>query len=433
MSTVLSTPTQSLDMGTLRHQLHLIPDHPRQRLHPDTVVLFDQLMAQMDIKDTLIDIHMHAFTYKNIPRNFVKYPKWIPAAWARAFVKLKSKDFGETFNIDTPHNIIDQSLRKYSHASGQSLRHVVLGLLTMDMERAIDGHLEERFEKQLSNVSHIVQNNRYVVHQLDHISRRDLIPFLAIDPHNPDVLKTFLAAFANGTSLPDVDTSVIESGIFQGIKIYPSLGYVPHHPMLMDLYAICEQKKIPITTHCGGNRTHPSVEKILVSYRKIHEDGTEEDKTQSFILKAEDGKRFTRYFNRPEHWQKILRRYPKLVLNLAHLGSNDEWDAYRSADKTTKAKSSVQQALNLLLEYENVYADFSYAFYTKKNIHAIYETIQQTPALGHKIMYGSDYYMCQIENGEIEDYYQDVRKVFSQDPTLCDHFFVKNAVKFLLG
>lgn len=432
MGTVLSTPTQSLTFDTLRNQMHLIPDDPKQRLHPDTVVLFDQLLTQTDIKDTLIDIHMHAFTYKNIPRNFVKYPKWIPSAWARAFVKLKSKDFGKTFNIDTPHNIIDQLLRKYSHASGQSLRNVVLGLLTMDMERAINGGLEENFESQLNNISQIVKNNRYVVHQLDHTSRRDLIPFLAIDPHNPNALKTFFSAFANGTQLPN-DTSVLESGIFQGIKIYPSLGYVPHHPMLMDLYDICERKRIPITIHCGGNRTHPSVEKILVSYRKIHEDGTEEDKTQSFILKADDGKRFTRYFNRPEHWQKILRRYPNLVLNLAHLGSNEEWDQYRSNNNDIKFKSSVHQTINLLLEYPNVYADFSYAFYTSKNIHAIYKAIQEKPALGHKIMYGSDYYMCQIEKGEIEDYYKDVRNVFNQDPDLCDRFFVKNAVRFLMG
>ncbi len=429
MENVLVTPQQTLDIAALRNQAHLIPDLPRQRLHADTVALFDALLAQTNIMDSIIDIHSHAFTYKNIPKNFIKYPKWIPHKLFLQFSKLISKDFGKTLNIDTPSKIIEQLIQKYSLGSGHTLKNIVVCVLTMDMERAIHGGIEEVYEDQLRGLSDIVRNNRYVVGQVDHACRRDLIPFLAIDPHNPDVLLTFLTAFGNGVS--GIDN--LESGIFQGIKLYPSLGYVPHHPMLMDLYAICEQKHIPITSHCGGNRTHPSVEKIIVSYRKIHDDGSEEDKTQSFIMKADDGKRFTRYFNRPEHWQKILRRYPKLTLNLAHLGSNDEWDDYRSIDSVAKTKSSVQQTLNLLDEYENVYADFSYAFYTKPNINAIFAAIQANPKLKTKIMFGSDYYMCQVEKGNIEDFYNDVRSVFSADTELCDNFFVKNAIKFLMG
>jgi hypothetical protein len=433
MPSILSTPNQSLSIDDLRSKADLIPDLARNRLHPDTVMLFDSLLSQRNIQDTLIDIHCHAFTYKHIPRDFVKYPKWIPESLVREFVKLKSKDFGKTLSIDSPVKIIEQLLTKYNEASHKSIKNVVLGLLTMDMERSIEGGQEEGFNDQLKGIVDIVKDHRFVSGPLDHVARRDLIPFIAIDPHNKDVLWKFLSSFGKGVETPE-DLQLPESGVFQGLKIYPSLGYVPHHPLLMDLYAICERKQIPITSHCGGNRTHPSVEKIEVSYRKINDDGTEEDKIQSFIMKAEDGKRFTRYFNRPEHWQKILRRYPNLKLNLAHFGSNDDWENYRDFPTVKdRAKNSIQQTINLLLEFPNVYADFSYAFYTPKNIQAIFQTIQEKPQLKHKIMYGSDYYMCQIEKGEIGDFYKNVRKVFKQDSELCDHFFVKNAIKFLMS
>jgi len=224
----------------------------------------------------------------------------------------------------------------------------------------------------------------------------------------------------------------IEAGTFQGIKIYPSLGYVPHHPVLMEIFKVCEAKQIPITSHCGGNRTHPSADKIVVSYRKWHDDGTVEDKTQSFLLKNNNGDRFTKYFNRPEHWQKVLKIHPNLKLNLAHFGSNDDWKHFLSDDVNERAKSSVQQTISML-EFKNVYADFSYSFYSMPHVRAIYNTLSYHPVLKKKIMYGSDYYMCQIEDGGLEDYFANVRRIFGDDPDLNDHFFVKNAIGFLMG
>lgn len=40
------------------------------------------------------------------------------------------------------------------------------------------------------------------------------------------------------------------NGIFKGIKIYPALGYFPFDEDLLPLWAYCEQRNIPITTHC---------------------------------------------------------------------------------------------------------------------------------------------------------------------------------------
>jgi uncharacterized protein len=425
---ILITPQQSITLADFHRFAATIHDKPEDRLPSNTVSLFNNLLGRTGINDVLVDIHCHAFTYKNIPRNFIKYPKWIPDQLVRKAAKLLiSKDFGTALDLSQPIKLIDELLRIYHSASGNGLNTVVMGLLMMDMERAISGGVEQGFDGQLSEVKGLVDNYQFSQGQMK-VSGNHILPFLAIDPHNKDVLRMFLSAFVEDMLMryPNIDY-----GTFQGIKIYPSLGYVPHHPLLMEIFKVCEAKQIPITAHCGGNRTHPSVDKIIVSYRKFHPDGSEEDKTQSFILRGEEGDRFTKYFNRPEHWQKILKRHPDLKLNIAHFGSNDDWKLFLSTDINDRAKSGVQQTINLL-QSKNVYADFSYSFYSQAHVNAIFNTLTTHPFLKNKVMYGSDFYMCQIEKGTLLDYYQYVKSVFGRDTEINDNFFVKNAIRFLM-
>lgn len=43
---------------------------------------------------------------------------------------------------------------------------------------------------------------------------------------------------------------------FFGVKIYPSLGYLPSNPQLMEIFGLCEKKRIPVTAHCSGAIVH---------------------------------------------------------------------------------------------------------------------------------------------------------------------------------
>lgn len=426
---VLSSPPQTISVSDFHHYATLIPNRAEDRLPTATAQLFQSLLQKTGIDDTIIDIHCHAFTYKNIPRNFIKYPSWIPPKLVIRAAKLVSKDFGTTLNLSTPVEIVDQLMKIYNQATQSKVKKVILGILTMDMERAISGGVDQNYEGQLSDIQNLQKNYQFNQANLSVTGSSDIMPFLAIDPHNKDVFRMFLSAF-----VPNMPFRYpgIESGIFQGIKIYPSLGYVPYHPVLMEIFKVCEAKQIPITSHCGGNRTHPSADKIVVSYRTWNNDGSVEDKTKSFLLKKDEGDRFTKYFNRPEHWQKVLKIHPDLKLNLAHFGSNDDWKLFLSDDVNERAKSSVQQTIRLL-DSKNVYADFSYSFYSLPHIQAIFNTLSAHPNLKKKMMYGSDYYMCQIEDGGLEDYFANVRRVFGVDIELSDHFFVKNAIRFLMG
>jgi predicted TIM-barrel fold metal-dependent hydrolase len=80
-----------------------------------------------------------------------------------------------------------------------------------------------------------------------------------------------------------------------------------------------------------------------------------------------------------------------------------------------------------------VYADFSYSFYSQAHVNGIFNTLSTHPFLKNKVMYGSDFYMCQIEKGTLADYYKYVKSVFGHDTEINDNFFVKNAIRFLMA
>jgi predicted TIM-barrel fold metal-dependent hydrolase len=422
MSSTLTTPVQSIDANLLNTLKDQIPLGPKQRLTKTTHDVFRDLMTKQDIQNAVIDIHIHTFTNDNVPADFMKFTKWIPPGILKAFISLKSGEFARTFGMKTQQQILDQMYKKYTN-SDPKLDHIFSGLLMMDMQRAIGGGVKQDFHDQILELQVVFNKNHSVNGKV--IKYRDyVLPFLALDPHNPDMFKHFLSAF---TPIGNRDPRLFQdyNAIFQGVKLYPALGYLPYHPDLMEIFAICEEKQIPITSHCGGIRTHPSKKKIDVKYL----DANYKVKSKTIDLKNDKagGKDFAAYFIRPEHWDRVLFKYPNLKVNIAHLGSNDEWMAYRRGD----VNGTVQRTLNLINNNKNVFADFSYAFYKKVNINAIYDLLKKDAFFQKRLMYGSDYYMCQIEKGDLGDYYNNLKEKFGPRKDICDDFFVKNAIRFM--
>ena len=118
----------------------------------------------------------------------------------------------------------------------------------------------------------------------------ELYPFLAIDPRRPGMIEAVLAG-----------TLVSHQGPFYGIKLYPRLGVHPQCADLWPLYAWCEARRIPITTHADQiGFPPPALEKLT------HMDQSD--------------------FGHPRHFVAILERHPDLVIDLAHFGmSNPQW------------------------------------------------------------------------------------------------------------
>jgi len=424
MSFILTTPKQSISKTRMNALKPKMKKSAAERLPKKTQSMFAELLNSSNIDNAIVDIHCHAFTHRNIPEDYLKNVTWVPRGIANVFMNLATGEFAKTYKMDHAKDIVDQMYDIYFDAGGDAMQHVFGGLLMMDMQRAIGGDIEHNYDTQLADVATIVRS-RYqkagrTVKYGDYV-----LPFLALDPHNLDMYRYFVSAFTSKADRSDELPKAV-APIFQGVKLYPALGYLPYHPVLMNVFAICEKLGIPITSHCGGIRTHPSASVIESQY--IDRNG--DIKTKRINLKDDkaNGQKFSEFFVKPEHWDRVLKYYPNLKVNIAHMGSNEEWKAYRKGER----HGTVQRTFNLIKKHKNVYADFSYSFYKKVNIKAIYDAIQEQPYLREKIMYGSDYYMCQVEKGELADYYHNVKEVFRKDTELHDNFFVKNAIRFLM-
>jgi len=296
----------------------------------------------------------------------------------------------------------------------------------MDMERGVGGRIREPFHEQVDEVCRTMNEVDFEHRGHGFKGDRHLLPFLAIDPHNPDVFRYFLSAFIKDYNTT-LSKSLDHSAPFQGVKVYPALGYLPHHPTLMEIFAICEAKGIPITTHTGGYRTHPSYDAVDVKHRKW-KNNTWEDKERRLNLKGSNGERFARFFLDPTHWKdRVLSQFPKLKLNLAHFGNNDEWKEYRDGKP-----SMVRRTLDTIRKYDSVYADISYTFYHKKNLEVINRLMEEDDRMASRIIYGSDFYLCDVEQKEVSAFYAQVYEAM-QRRDIQKKLFYENAVHFLCG
>ncbi|HNY09948.1 MAG TPA: amidohydrolase family protein [Candidatus Wallbacteria bacterium] len=165
------------------------------------------------------------------------------------------------------------------------------------------------------------------------------------------------------------DPEGISSNFFAGVKIYPPLGFDPwpegeaeEIEKVEYLYSYCCEKNIPITAHCND---------------------------EGFIVCGEaDALKYTS----PARWEDVLKRYPKLILNLAHFGRQM---ANPTGDWAVKI-------CGLMLKYDNLYADFSFNGVDPKYYEAMRKLIDRSPQeinekLYKRILFGSDFMMSLLK------------------------------------
>lgn len=128
----------------------------------------------------------------------------------------------------------------------------------------------------------------------------------------------------------------IKSFFFSGIKVYPPLGFNPWPDENADkgipfiktnlLYQFCEERGIPMTTHCSDG-----------GFRVIAED--QDLKTDKDIAS-------------PKNWECVLKNYEKLKVDFAHFGNQGTYAKKRWGEWTGII-------LDYICKYENVYTDLS--------------------------------------------------------------------------
>ena len=356
----------------------MICPHSSDRLSP---ALRDRLQERQPV---LFDLHCHLFHKDHIPDHFLRLK--VPMK-DRVLGKMEQFLHGIVNRTDTDKwsnlayfvnltrsvSMEETALKLFRYYDNHVLfgPHTVICPMMMDFQprpgEGVRGKLQKSYSQQVEDMADL--RDRYP----DRI-----LPFLAIDPRRPGVFEEmFLPAFA--------------SGKFFGIKLYPSLGYLPSHPELLKIYRVCEEKNIPVTVHCGTGAVRSSRFHLKdipgLRYTLSNPEGPAEETTESRWLFT--GKAFAEYFNHPRNWQPVLERFPRLRLNLAHFGSVVEWKKYLAGqDNTWPAR-----IIDLIYRYPHVYTDISYNISARDQHRALRELLERNPRLRERTLFGSDYYM----------------------------------------
>jgi predicted TIM-barrel fold metal-dependent hydrolase len=287
-------------------------------------------------------------------------------------------------------------------------------LLTMDMEFMDAGLPEKLFHEQLEELEAIKKKPEY----------KDIIyPFVFADPRRPNI--------------ETIVTDKLKSGNFNGIKIYPALGYFPFDIRMKEIYQYALKHDLPITTHCIPGSVHyrGSKEKAFNNQTKHPIAGTQE-------LWGKTNYDFTQNFTHPLNFecllnQELLKRawgdtapdLSNLKICLGHFGGEEQWVNYlnnpwvpdSSATKWDKLRdinnpwfdkdadnpdafSWFSIVCALMKRYKNVYADISYTLSDERILPLLklLLTSQEYSDISSRILFGTDYFLVEKAGSERE-------------------------------
>ncbi len=238
---------------------------------------------------------------------------------------------------------------------------------------------------------------------------RQILPFIGIDPNSPTAKADFLRAFTP------------EQGFF-GVKVYPALGFLPSHPVLMDIFDICEERKIPVVTHSGGDSVHATEKIIENTFLDYNSKGdlVRKIETVRFRSAASYGK----YYNSPARWEAVLKTFPNLRLNFGHFGGGSNWKKLKNNNFDNK----VLRIIDLMHRYPNVYSDVSFLMSDVEFFDIFIKFYNKNKILQERTLFGSDFFMVVTEGK-----YKNMRTNFRMN--VGDEIFKtlaqKNPKKFL--
>lgn len=349
---------------------HLQP--PIHNLHPE-------LKARLKNGNPRFDVHCHLFNREYIPENYfhLRLPWLMKKRTLRRLIRIlqgRKKDDDTWTQHATDFMEVaekDNLLQVAEHLLSQSEEDFLLCPLMMDMTQAFGPTSVKDMHQQLD-----------AMREARNAHPDRLLPFVALDPNNPDMEAIFLKAFSDEYR-------------FFGVKIYPLLGYLPNHPKLMEVFEVCEELGIPVTTHCGGNATRAVANVFELPFRRYNADGQKVDDvlTVRFRNDVEKG----RFFSDPDRWLPVLERFPNLRLNLAHFGGDEEWKRFSAQESDTW----VHRIVSMMETHAQVYADVSFLLHLTEKRHSgfleSFETLlEEKELVRNRTLYGSDFYMVLI-------------------------------------
>ncbi len=253
--------------------------------------------------------------------------------------------------------------------------------------------------------------------------------FIAFDP-----LRAIRRKPDEPAPLDIVKEAVAKHG-FLGVKLYSPMGFKPtgnadrtlffpayatlNEPgfgekldgALESLYAWCHAEEVPILAHTAESQSAGP----------------------DFAARAE-----------PQFWERVLSKYPRLKLNLAHFGNFSQAFA-KQGDPIREYGKTWEYEIASLIErrrYPNLYADISYFWWAlegsgeKENIKAakkLFAKYFEADVNAERLLFGTDWNMTGKAQGAAS-YVHNVEAFFGDvglNEAQLDNLFFKNAVRFL--
>ncbi len=432
-----------------------ISNNPQDRLPQEMKNIVTALPSDSD--KMFFDVQACCFTLDHIPSRFVRpnkalnllfrlglaraaaslvgtLKKWVTGQAYDDFDAIGRKFFLRRFlKGKTSADLLAAQFSRYNHVfekkKSRQRPHVFIVELMVDMERGI-GPAKKPFYRQWQELSALRGLSKH---------GKSVIPFLALDPRNPNIYADFLAAFSgtakriNQTSQEFLDTAFP----FFGISIHPSLGYLPSDPVLMDIYRVCAAKKIPVTTHSGDAFIRFSGDRQTGKYCVAEAGQKLAEQDYAFDCaafgSAHKASEVASFFNAPYNWIPVMETFPTLKLNLGSFGGPEAWDQYRKGRPDTQ----VHAAMDMVIRYPNVYADIAGAYSVKNELASIREMLYhqhfspaQRDVFRTKFLHGTGFYLT--EYGKVlESKVLYLINAFGGDKAMLNQICVHNPMRFL--
>lgn len=358
-----------------------------------------------------IDVHTHLFDINCINKSY------FIIRMLKDFVGLKSADESfSSLSLEDAYRSVNQNKDNWEKELQEQLINAPISLTAENTKGVIDvlkavkflgfNKMEDVYADYLNNyaLNKIIGGNNVIITalmmdlesgwnislkkplyeqviELKILSKsKPILPFLACDPRRADKD----SEKENLYSLFNLAFSKSENSFF-GVKIYPALGYDPSDFRLWPIYKVCEKYNIPVLAHCGGESISTDEAENLVIF--------EGDK--KVTLTGKNRKEIAYSLNDPARWALVLAKFPKLKLNLAHFGGYETWK--KPSVVSHEGQKRKETIFELMSNFENVYADFSYNLVEIGLSKNLREIITSKENIRKRTLFGTDYWVVNKE------------------------------------
>jgi predicted TIM-barrel fold metal-dependent hydrolase len=429
--------------------------------------------------------HAHCFTYDHVPEYFLT--RWVAVSWflKRKWIKKLIRltpvtgSFGFVgnvviffltilFSFDKAKAIRLLNFVKYGDVQKQSEviermrayypESTGIAFLSMDMEYMGAGRVVKDFEEQLEELEMLKMKQQY----------KDVIyPFIFCDPRRirPEKKRELdVQTNFKGQVFAQKLERLIQERSFQGIKLYPALGYYPFDTRMKPVYDFALKNLVPLITHCTLGAVHFKYK--LNAEERIHPVLSRLG-LQNEPLRFKKANDFQSWFTHPLNYECLLNRellkyywigdapdYSNLKICIAHWGTGEDWKNYldnpwletgtRSLDEKWPSLDLRNWKLDannekdnfswftiicdLMRKYPNVYADISYTLHDESLLPLLKMTLEADETIRRKVLFGTDFYM--VSKAICERHYAiNVRAALGNE--LFEQIAIKNAERFL--